>query len=97
MLRRFAWKDDLWLHAKGVSGSHVIVKHRAGAVFPKSVIERAAALAAYYSKSRTDSLCPVIYTPVKFVRKVKGSAPGAVMVDREKVLMVQPQGPESEI
>lgn len=97
MLRRYAWKDDLWLHAKGVSGSHVVVKHRAGAVFPKSVIERAASLAAYYSKSRTESLCPVIYTPVKFVRKVKGSAPGAVMVDREKVLMVQPMGPESEV
>ncbi|EON76066.1 Fibronectin/fibrinogen-binding protein [Lunatimonas lonarensis] len=96
MLRRYAWKEDLWLHAKGVSGSHVLIKYRSGAMFPKPVIERAAALAAYYSKSRTDSLCPVIFTPVKYVRKVKGAAPGAVHVDREQVVMVRPEGPEGE-
>jgi hypothetical protein len=36
----------------------------------------------------------VIYTPVKFVRKVKGSAPGSVVVEKEKVILVQPAGPE---
>lgn len=96
LLRRYAWKEDLWLHAKDVTGSHVLVKSRSGTTFPKTVVERAAELAAYYSKSRTDSLSPVIYTPAKYVRKVKGSAPGAVAVDREKVLMVRPRGPEGE-
>ncbi|WP_353959784.1 NFACT RNA binding domain-containing protein [Belliella kenyensis] len=93
MLRYFAWKEDLWLHAKDVSGSHVIVKFKSGLNFPKSVLERAAELAAYYSKNKNESLAPVIYTPVKYVRKVKGSAPGAVMVDREQVIMVSPSGP----
>jgi predicted ribosome quality control (RQC) complex YloA/Tae2 family protein len=94
LLRRFAWKEDLWLHAKNVSGSHVLVKFRSGNKYPKSVIERAAELAAYYSKHKNESLAPVIYTPSKYVRKVKGSAPGAVMVDKESVLMVNPKGPD---
>lgn len=93
MLRHFSWKDDLWLHAKDVSGSHVIIKFKAGHNIPKSIIERAAELAAFYSKNRNESLAPVIYTPCKYVRKVKGSAPGAVMVDKESVLMVVPKGP----
>lgn len=93
LLRRYAWKDDLWLHAKDVSGSHVIVKHQAGKILPGPVLEKAASLAAYYSKSKTSSLAAVMYTPCKYVRKVKGSPPGAVMVDREKVLMVRPEAP----
>jgi hypothetical protein len=93
LLRYFAWKDDLWLHAKDVSGSHVLIKYRSGINFPKTVVERAAELAAYYSKNKNDSLAPVIITPAKFVRKVKGSPAGAVMVDKESVLMVIPRGP----
>ena len=96
MLRNFAWKEDLWLHAKDVSGSHVLIKYRSGINFPKTVLERAAELAAYYSKNKNESLSPVIYTPVKFVRKVKGSPPGAVMVEKENVLMVRPSGPKEE-
>ncbi|MFC4871384.1 NFACT RNA binding domain-containing protein [Negadavirga shengliensis] len=95
MLRRYAWKEDLWLHAKDVSGSHVIIKYQSGMQLPKNVLERAAELAAHYSKNRNESLSAVIYTPCKFVRKVKGSAPGAVMVDKEKVIMVKPRGPIS--
>ena len=97
MLRRYVWKEDLWLHAKDVSGSHVILKYKAGQRFPAPTIERAAELAAYYSKNKTESLAAVIYTPCKFVRKVKGSAPGAVMVDKESVIMVHPTGPERQI
>ncbi|HSJ68126.1 MAG TPA: NFACT RNA binding domain-containing protein [Anditalea sp.] len=96
MLRKYTFKEDLWLHAKDVSGSHVIIKAQSNQKFPKNVLEKAAELAAYYSKYRTDSLAPVIYTPVKFVRKVKGSAPGAVMVDKESVIMVTPSGPKEE-
>ncbi|MFN3800527.1 NFACT RNA binding domain-containing protein [Belliella pelovolcani] len=96
MLRYYAWKEDLWLHAKDVSGSHVIIKYKSGLNFPKTVLEKAAELAAYYSKNKNESIAPIIYTPVKFVRKVKGSAPGAVMVDKEKVMMVVPRGPQEQ-
>ena len=87
---KHSFKEDLWLHAKDVSGSHVLIKHQAGKKFPKDVIEYAASLAAYNSKRKNESLCPVIVTPKKFVRKRKGDPPGAVVVEREEVLMVMP-------
>ena len=92
---KYATKNDLWLHAKDVPGSHVVLKWRAGQNFPKGVIEEAAALAAYYSKRKTDTLCPVIFTSKKYVRKPKGSHPGAVVVDREEVIMVEPGLPKN--
>lgn len=92
LTQRYAFKEDLWLHARDVSGSHVVVKYQAGKRFPKTVIERAAELAAWNSKRRTDSLCPVIVTPKKFVRKPKGLAEGQVVVEKEEVIMVVPRG-----
>ena len=88
---KYSHKDDLWLHAKDVAGSHVLIKHQSGKNFPKDVIERAAELAAYNSKRKTDSLCPVSVTSKKFVRKRKGDPAGAVVVEREDVIMVQPK------
>ncbi|QCR21179.1 NFACT RNA binding domain-containing protein [Pontibacter sp. SGAir0037] len=93
LTQRHTFKEDIWLHAKDVSGSHVIIKHQAGKTVPATVLEKAAQLAAYYSKRKNDSLCPVIYTPKKWVRKPKGAAPGAVIVEREKVLLVKPENP----
>lgn len=88
---KVANKDDLWLHAKDVAGSHVVIRHQAGKNIPKTVLERAAQLAAWFSKRKTDSLCPVIYTPKKHVRKRKGTAPGAMVVEKEQILMVEPK------
>jgi predicted ribosome quality control (RQC) complex YloA/Tae2 family protein len=88
---QYAYKEDLWLHAKDVSGSHVVIKYQAGKPFPKDVIAKAAALAAYYSKRSNDSLCPVIYTPKKFVRKTRDLADGQVIVEKEEVIMVVPE------
>lgn len=91
LTQRFSYKEDLWLHAKDVSGSHVIIKYQAGKTFPKPVIERAAELAAWHSKRKTESLCPVIYTPKKFVRKRKGDPPGTVVVEKEDIILVEPK------
>lgn len=96
MLRNFVHKDDLWLHARQVPGSHVIIRRKGMPAVPQQVVERAASLAAFYSKLKTDSLSPVIVTEAKFVRKVKGSAPGSVVVDKEKVLLVAPKGPDQD-
>nr|WP_305123075.1 NFACT RNA binding domain-containing protein [Rufibacter sediminis] len=86
-------KDDLWLHAKDVPGSHVVIKFQSGKSIPTPVLETAAQLAAFYSKRKADSLCPVLYTPKKYVRKAKGATPGSVIVEREKVLLVKPENP----
>lgn len=87
---KFANKEDLWLHAKDVSGSHVIVRQKPGQNIPEAVLEYAAGLAAYYSKRRQDNLVPVTYTPRKYIRKRKGDPPGMVVVEREEVIMAEP-------
>ncbi len=89
---KYGYKEDLFLHAKDVAGSHVLIKYQPGKNFPRDVVERAAQLAAYYSKRKNDSLCPVVVTPRKFVRKRKGDPAGAVVVAREDVIMVEPRG-----
>jgi predicted ribosome quality control (RQC) complex YloA/Tae2 family protein len=88
---KYAHKDDLWLHARNVPGSHVIIKYQSGKSFPQDVIEKAAALSAYYSTLKNDSLCPVSYTHKKYVRKFKGGALGSMKMEREDVIMVVPQ------
>ena len=88
---KYAHKDDLWLHARNVPGSHVIIKYQSNKSFPQDVIEKAAALSAYYSTLKNDSLCPVSYTQKKFVRKFKGGALGSMKMEREEVIMVVPQ------
>jgi predicted ribosome quality control (RQC) complex YloA/Tae2 family protein len=93
MLRYYTYKEDLWLHAKDVSGSHVLIKYQSGKTFPKPVVERAAELALYYSKSKNESFAPVTFTAAKYVRKIKGAPAGAVMVDKESVMMCSPKGP----
>ncbi|MGR3809260.1 NFACT RNA binding domain-containing protein [Jiulongibacter sp. NS-SX5] len=90
---KYAHKNDTWLHAKDVSGSHVIIKDQAGKNIPTKVLETAAGLAAWFSKRRTDSLVPVALTPKKFVRKVKGSPDGQVIVEKEEVILVDPIDP----
>lgn len=87
---KHTYKEDLWLHVKDTAGSHVVIKYQAGKNFPKDVIEKAAQLAAWNSKRKNESLCPVIVTPKKFVRKRKGDPPGAVVVEREDVILVAP-------
>ena len=88
---KYSYKDDLWLHAKDVAGSHVLIKYQSGKNFPKDVIEYAAGLAAYNSKRKNESLCPVAFTQKKFVRKRKGDPAGMVVVEREEVILVEPR------
>jgi predicted ribosome quality control (RQC) complex YloA/Tae2 family protein len=93
LTQKYAHKDDLWLHAKDVTGSHVVIRHRAGHSVPEPVVEHAAQLAGWYSRRQHDSLCPVTVTPKKFVRKPKGALPGQVVVERERVVLVVPGNP----
>lgn len=89
-LLRISHKDDLWLHARDVTGSHVLVKTKKGKPTPQPVIRRAAELAAHYSKASREKMVPVMLTERKYVRKIKGSAAGLVKVEREKTLLAEP-------
>ncbi|PIQ62581.1 MAG: hypothetical protein COV99_05570 [Bacteroidetes bacterium CG12_big_fil_rev_8_21_14_0_65_60_17] len=85
---------DLWLHARGVSGSHTVLRLKGRSVTPPApVIEAAAKIAAWWSKARTSNLAPVAVTERKYVRKPRGAAAGAVAIEREDVLMVEPALP----
>lgn len=88
-----AKKDDIWLHARGVPGSHVVLQVTGRKQIPKEAIVQAAEIAAYHSDAKTQSLAPVSYTPKKYVRKPKGADAGAVIVEREEVVMVTPRVP----
>jgi len=90
LISGYAKKDDLWLHAKDVTGSHVVIKQKPGSNYPATIIEKAASLAAYYSRRKNDTLCPVIFTPRKYIFKGKGMAPGQVRVEKEEVILVPP-------
>ncbi|MFN8355124.1 MAG: NFACT RNA binding domain-containing protein [Spirosomataceae bacterium] len=90
LTQRYARKEDLWLHARDVPGSHVVIRRKAGQNFPNPVIEKAAQLAAFYSKRKNDTLCPVIVTPRKYVRKTRDLTEGEVIVEKEEVVLVEP-------
>jgi predicted ribosome quality control (RQC) complex YloA/Tae2 family protein len=82
--------EDLWLHARGVPGAHVIVKS-GGRSVPNAVILRAASLAAHYSAARDQAYVPVDITERRYVRKIKGGKPGMVTYRNESTLSVPPQ------
>ncbi|MGK3960930.1 NFACT RNA binding domain-containing protein [Sorangium sp. So ce118] len=86
---KHARPHDLWLHAKGVSGSHVVVPLPKGASCPADVLVDAATLAAHFSDGRGEAVCEVSYVQRRHVRKPRGAAPGAVTYDREKVIAVR--------
>ena len=88
-LLRVVHKDDLWLHARNFTGSHVVIRS-AGRKIPQPVLEKAASWAAWMSKGKTEQWCNVMYTFRKYVRKPKGAAPGAVLVEKESTILVQP-------
>ncbi len=88
---RLAHPEDLWFHAQGVPGSHVILRREARKAEPsKEILEQAAAVAAYFSRARHSKMVPVVYTQKRYVRKPKGAKPGLVVVEREKTLFVAP-------
>jgi predicted ribosome quality control (RQC) complex YloA/Tae2 family protein len=87
-----AHKEDVWMHARGVSGSHLVIRMNNNKEMPpKPVLLKAASLAAWNSKARGAGLVPVIITKRKYVTKPKGAPAGAVRVQREEVEMVKPR------
>ncbi len=93
---KYAKPNDLWFHARGAAGSHVVLKVNTGKGEPgKKAKEQAASIAAYYSKMKNAKMVPVAMTEKKYVRKPKGAAPGSVVVEREKVIFAEPALPQN--
>lgn len=86
---KLATGNDWWFHAKGIPGSHVIVKTE-GKELPDRVFEEAGSLAAYYSKGRDSDKVEIDYIQKKSVKKVAGSAPGFVIYHTNYSLIASP-------
>lgn len=82
-----AKKTDIWLHAKNIPGSHVIIKSNNPS---DETLFEAAMLAAYFSKFRSSANVPIDYIQVKNIRKPNGSKPGFVIYEGQKTLTVTP-------
>jgi predicted ribosome quality control (RQC) complex YloA/Tae2 family protein len=89
---RRAAPEDIWLHARGIPGAHVIVRAE-GKVISERTIEWAAGLAAYYSRARNDTQVEVDVVQRRHVRHLKGGRPGQVLYRHERTLRVAPQAP----
>lgn len=86
---RVSRPHDLWLHAKNKKGAHVIVPLDKGKTCPPDVLADAAHLAAHFSDARDEGVVEIEHAERRHVRKPRGSAPGFVVVEREKVLVLR--------
>jgi predicted ribosome quality control (RQC) complex YloA/Tae2 family protein len=85
-----AQADDLWLHARGVPGAHVILRTN-GASPPDEVVERAAELAAWHSAARTSGAVEVDVALRRSVKKIPNAPPGLVRYSNERTVRVAPK------
>ncbi len=85
----FAAEDDLWFHARGMPGGHVILKDLSGTEAGGIILEFAASLAAYFSKASNALKVSVDYTRRKYVRSIPGSI-AEVTYSRARTLTVSP-------
>jgi len=81
---------DLWFHAQEIPGSHVILRLPPGTHPSTADLQTTANIAAYYSRSRHSQQVPVIYTPAKYVQRLKGQPPGTVHYRHEQVIWGEP-------
>lgn len=90
---REARPRDLWLHAHGYAGSHVVVRHPEGTgEVPRQVVQRAAELAAWHSKARgARGKISVHVCRAADVSKARGAPPGQVRLRRFETVRVYPR------
>ena len=80
--------DTLWLHAKNMTGSHVLVDCEGEP--PEQTLREAAQLAAWFSRGYRSSQVPVDYTRRKYVKKPSGAAVGFVIYTHQQTLYITP-------
>lgn len=81
--------QDVWLHARGVPGAHVVVPLAKGASVTPEVLVDAATLAAHHSDARGEAVVDVQWAERRYVRKPRKSAAGAVTLERERVMSLR--------
>jgi predicted ribosome quality control (RQC) complex YloA/Tae2 family protein len=88
--------EDLWLHARGAPGSHVVIRRRGGDP-DEATIRAAAQLAAFHSSLRGERNAPVSLTRCRFVNRAAGGRPGQVTIRNEETVIVPAEMPDDVI
>jgi predicted ribosome quality control (RQC) complex YloA/Tae2 family protein len=88
---RLARPNDLWFHARGIPGAHVILSRDDRAEASDADVRAAAALAAFHSRAKGSAAVPVDYTPRKHVRKQRDAPPGLVWYTEAKTVVAEPR------
>jgi predicted ribosome quality control (RQC) complex YloA/Tae2 family protein len=86
LTREHARPQDLWMHARDITGAHVVVPLSRNETCPQELLLDAAQLAVHFSDARGESQADVCHTAKRYVRKPRGAPPGMVQLDKEKVL-----------
>jgi predicted ribosome quality control (RQC) complex YloA/Tae2 family protein len=86
---RHSHPEDIWLHARGASGAHVILRWTKPDTPPARDLTEAAILAALHSGARNAQVVPVDWTRRKYVRKPRKGPPGTVVTEKTETLFVQ--------
>jgi len=89
IVKELSSPEDLWLHAQGIPGSHVLVKRPPGKEVAKEVIEEGARLAVFHSKARGSRNVPVFLAEARHVSKFKGAKPGLVRIAKYSTVFVR--------
>ena len=85
---KLAAPDDLWLHTKDITGSHVIIRN---SDVSDETLQLAAEIAAHFSKARDSSNVPVDYVQCRYVKKPSGAKPGFVIFTNQRTLYITPR------
>jgi len=89
IVKELAAPGDLWLHAQGIPGSHVLIRSVPGRDVPEEVTMEAARLAVLFSKARGSQNVPVFLAEARHVSKFKGAKPGLVRIAKYTTVHVR--------
>ena len=89
IVKELAAPEDLWLHARGIPGSHVLIRSVPGRKIPDDVVEEAARLAVLHSRAKGSQNVPVFLAEARHVSKFKGARPGLVRIAKYRTINVR--------
>lgn len=89
IVKELSSPDDLWLHAQGIPGSHVLVRRPPGKEVPGEVVEEGARLAVFHSRAKGSRNVPVFLAEARHVSKFKGAKPGLVRIAKYTSVFVR--------
>lgn len=88
ILRSASRSNDIWMHTRDFAGGYVIIKAQKNKTVPLNILLDSAYLAIFFSKARKNNRADLYYTPVKYLKRIKGAKTGLIIPTQEKNLTV---------